>query len=282
MSRWASKIPGVAHSQRAYITFLNKLRADSFDAMANSLGRRGKITIEEAQAISNFINVATGRGEMGTAKGAVFLNTIFFAPRLAVSRFQMLAGQPLYRGNARARSLIAQEYARFLAGASVVYSLGSFAGAKIETDPRSSDFLKMRFGETRLDPLGGLIQATVFMSRMASGKTKLTGSGKLKPARTLDTIGNFLRNKAAPVPGAIADARDILTGQKPPAGHPQTLREIARGFVLPMSADDLLAALQEQGVPKGVALGILSLFGMGLQTHEREAAKKAIPTVPTR
>src|SRR6185436_8004561 len=64
MSRWADKIPLVAASQRAYVTFLNKLRADSFDAMANGLARNKELTEVEAKAIANFVNVATGRGNL--------------------------------------------------------------------------------------------------------------------------------------------------------------------------------------------------------------------------
>ena len=50
MSRWAEKIPGIGASQRAYVTFLNRLRADSFDAMVEKLGKKGQVTLEEARA----------------------------------------------------------------------------------------------------------------------------------------------------------------------------------------------------------------------------------------
>ena len=123
MSRFAEKIPGVGASQRAYTTFLNKLRSDSFDAMAAKLTATGKPTIGEAKLISNFINVATGRGKIGVHDNvAVGANAVFFAPRYVASRFQLLAGQPIWSSIAKygdtgaARKLIAAEYARFLAG----------------------------------------------------------------------------------------------------------------------------------------------------------------------
>ena len=118
MSRWAGKIPIVAGSERAYTTFLNKLRADSFDAMIKTLGRGGhEITLKESKAIANYINVATGRGNLdGVAKAAANLNTIFFAPRYVASRFQLMLGEPLYGGTAATRRMIALEYGRALTG----------------------------------------------------------------------------------------------------------------------------------------------------------------------
>lgn len=274
MSRWADKIPGVGASQRAYTTFLNRLRADSFDAMAASLGRGGKVTLEEARAISNFINVATGRGDLGRANAAATtLNTVFFAPKYAASRFQLLAGQPLYRGNARTRQLIAKEYAKFLIGATVIYALARMAGSdNLETDPRSSDFGKIRFGDTRVDPLAGLQQVTVLGSRIATGESK-GGTGKVNPIRgdvpfakgdASANIGRFLRTKLSP---AIGTGLDLAAGRNV-VGEKVTPASAAVNLVTPLTFRDIYDLMQEQGVPRGTALTILSLFGMGVQTYD--------------
>lgn len=274
MSRWADKIPIVAGSQRAYVTFLNKLRADSFDAMANSLARTSELTPVEAKAIANFVNVATGRGNFGMKDNAlVGLNTVFFAPRYVASRFQLLVGQPLYVGTARTRSLIAAEYARYLAGIAIVYGLATLDGAEIEQDPRSSDFGKLRYGDTRIDPLSGLAQVTVLMSRLATGETK-TLKGKIVPIRgaevpfgsgnSADVMARFLRTKLAPVPGQIVN---ILSG-KDVVGQPVTSESVAEGLLVPLAFQDIYNAMIEQGIPRGTAFAILSLFGFGLQTYE--------------
>lgn len=273
MSRWADKIPLVAGSQRAYVTFLNKLRADSFDAMVNSLSRSGEVTPTEANAIANFINVATGRGKVGATENAlVGLNTVFFAPRYVASRFQLIAGQPLYGGTARTRTLVAQEYARYLIGLGVVYGLAQIDGAEVEPDSRSSDFGKLKYGNTRLDPLSGLAQSTVLLSRLVTGETKTT-DGKALPSRTVDTIGNFMRSKLAPFPGAALDTRELLLGQKTPHGHPKSLEEIPVNLATPLAFRDIYNAMQEQGVPRGTAFALLSLLGMSLQNHEEQQNK---------
>lgn len=279
MSRWAKKIPVVAGSERAYVTFLNKIRADSFDSMYKNLGGKERVSPVEAKAIANFVNVTTGRGNMGgAAQAAVALNTAFFAPRYVVSRFQTLLGQPMYGGTMRTRFAVAKEYARFLAGAATVYALAKGAGATVETDPRSSDFGKLKFGNTRVDPLAGLSQTTVLMSRLGAGETK-TGAGKIVPIRgdkvpygtgnSADVIARFLRTKLSP---AIGGAVDLLAG-KNVVGQPVTAASTAKQMVIPLSFGDIAAAMKEQGVERGTALAILALFGMGVNNYAPKQPK---------
>jgi len=298
MSRWVDKIPKlsenmgiagkialspitipgkvVASSQRAYVTFLNKLRADSFDAMSNSLARDGKeLTPTEVNAIANFVNVATGRGNLGMKENAlVGLNTVFFAPRYVASRFQLLAGQPLYRGSARTRTLMAKEYGRFLAGAAVVYGLAQMDGATIEQDPRSADFGKLRYGNTRIDPMAGLLQNTVLLSRLGSGETK-TSKGNIVPIRgpkvpygapnAADVTARFLRSKLSP---AIGTGLNLLTG-KDVVGQPVTPESTASNLLVPLSLQDIYSTMREQGIERGTIFALLSIFGMGLQNYEQ-------------
>lgn len=280
MSRWAGKIPVVAGTQRAYSTFLNKLRADSFDALAATLVRRtGELTPERARDIASYVNVATGRGSFGVKHDAalVFLNTTFFAPRWVASRFQLLLGQPLWRPIARRdwamTRLIGEEYGKFLIGMAVIYGLSQMAGAEVEWDSRSSDFGKLRFGETRVDLMAGLQQQTVLLSRLYSGENKRL-SGKVVPIRgsdipfgspnTASVAGRFLRTKLAPIPGA---ALDVATGQDV-VNQPVTLSSELLEMSVPLTYRDIYKALVEQGVPSGTALALLAIFGAGVQTYE--------------
>ena len=234
----------------------------------------------ELDAIANYINVATGRGNLGKASAAAeTLATVFFSPRLAVSRFQLLAGQPLYRGSAATRALIATEYAKTLAGLAVFYGLANLTGAETEDDPRSADFGKLRFDNTRIDPLMGLSQNTVLLSRLTLGETKSAG-GRVTPTRgnvpygtstSADLIARFLRTKLSPVVGAGVD---IATG-KNVVGEPVTPKAVAANLVTPLSFRDIYDVMLEQGVPAGVAIGVLSAFGMGVQNYQDKRSTAA-------
>lgn len=314
-TRWLNKVPWiigggiVRGSGRSYTIMLNRIRADSFDAMVAALSKDGSNpTKEEGEAIANYINVATGRGKVGTSNNAgEVLNTVFFAPRLVASRFQLLAGQPLYGGTARTRKMIAQEYARFLIGVGIATTLAAMMKDEddetptIVFDPRSADFGKVRFGNTYLDPLAGLAQVTVFLSRIATGETvapsglkplratytltdlrralgedltphKLSKDGKLPYGASTsgNVIWRFLRSKLAPVPGAVVNT---LESQNM-IGEPVTPGETAISLVTPMSVGNIADVMEEQGITRGTAITLLGLLGMGVQYRKpKEKAK---------
>ncbi len=308
MGRIAPHIPGIRLSERAYITFLNKLRADTFDLLCNRLVEP---TVQDRQAIANYINVATGRGPLtffgyNFESAAVPLANILFSPRLAYSRFQYLLGQPFFKGTARTRKLILEEYVRSLIGAGTFYGSVAMAAAYlfddkdkykpyIETNSRSSNFGKIKIGNTWIDPLAGLSQSTVLLSRLITGKTK-AGTGELVSLRgedkpwtgsgEWDVITHFLRGKLAPGAGT---AIDVITGEnivgEPISLNPTYAVENIKGtfkqqkgrekepifapytMVVPLSMRDIYDAMQDQGVAKGSALSLLILLGMGSSTY---------------
>ncbi len=279
-ARLLDKIPGVAASNRAYTTLLNLVRADYFDTLWAGLTKSGEATFEEAKIITNFNKVSTGRGSLGALERAALpLNTVFFAPRYVASRFQLLVGQPFFGGNARTRKLIAKEYARYLIGMSMIYAIGSWAGGDVEFDPRSPDFGKIRFGKTRLDPLSGISQVTVLLSRVISGKIKSSTTGEITPLRgekvpygrggTAEVVGRFLRSKLSPMFGKTLD---IAAGENV-IGEKVTLKGTVVELTVPMTWRDILEVMQEQGLPRATAISILGIFGMGIQTYGSQIKK---------
>jgi len=312
-------------SGRAYGTVLNKLRADTFDAMVATLSRDGQApTMDEAKAIANYVNVATGRGNPGRMKQfASDLNTVFFAPRLVLSRFQFLTGQPLYGGTARTRALVAQEYARYLTGMSLVYGLGYLwhhaqdedkdeERPFIETDPRSTMFGRMRFGDTYLDPLSGLGGITTFLSRLATGETKSSGGGDINPLRDQGRLTNALygagqaldragfNELAARFPDApnydrlkygdpteqdtmasflrskLAPVPGAVVSSvvgKDPTGQSTDPGQQAAGLIAPMSLGNIADVMRANGTGTGLALNALQLLGMGTTVTDRATYK---------
>lgn len=278
-SRLAQSIPGVAASERNFTTFMNATRANAFSKIVDSF-YKGDVPISDAKIIANYVNIATGRGELGSlAHAANALSLGLFSPRLWASRLQLLTGQPLWTSkggiNPKARAIVATEYVRSIGGILAILALGAAAGATVEKDPRSSDFGKMRFGNTRLDPWAGLAQNAVFLSREATGETKTLG-GEVKSIRGAglktdgaDVLFDFLRSKEAPIPGAITN---ILAGQDA-VGNPTTPKSMAQGMLMPMIFGDVAQTLHEQGLPKGLIISALGAMGMGVQNFVSSARK---------
>jgi len=109
--------------------------------------------------------------------------------------------------------------------------------------------------------------------KRASGEiVELTGQDrKISDPSWMDTLGRFLRSKLSPVLGTVMD---IGAGENV-IGEPVTpATALVRG-VIPLSISEIDETMQEQGIPKGVALQLLSLFGVGLQTYEPRQSKSS-------
>ncbi len=285
MSRWAEKVPGVKQSERAYNTGLNYIRGTRANAMIEGLARNGSVTLDEARVIANYVNVATGRGnlyQMETA--AQGLAQIFFSPRYWASRIELATGQPLWagkwQGTGRARLAVAKEYAKFMLGMTAFVGLGVLAGGVLGLDPRSTDFLKLKFGDMRIDPFMGISQNLVLASRLYSGKTvnqegktsDLSGPGhKYGSTDQGDLILRFIRSKLAPGPAA---AINLIT-RKDMQGQPTSIPGEIKRMVVPMPFSDVYDAIKSDGVTGGVAAGLAALLGLGVQTYSNDAPTPA-------
>lgn len=279
----------VAASARAYTTFLNGMRFKLFKLMVENLGKGGQVTLDEAKVIAHYINVATGRADLGKYNQVLAnMSTVFFAPRYVLSRFQYFA-MPFYllpssKVSGRVKKAIALEYARYATG------LGIFLGAAValgsllfddddddekptvELDPRSSDFMKIKIGETRIDPLSGFSQTVAFVSQVALGRKKsvngeiqdLRGEGhKFGQPDTWSVMADFGRKKFAPIPSAVTN---VITGENV-IGEKVTALTAARDLFVPLSLSEISDTMQARGVPAGSAITILSLLGMGGGTY---------------
>lgn len=268
-------------SQRGYVTYLNKVRFDYFKSLLATLRKGREPTLDEARAVATMVNVFTGRGGPRDSHNLALANAAFFSPRLWLSRVQFLAGpltgfQTTGGGSLRTRLLMAKEYARFFSGTALLYAIGLAAGATIEDDPRSSDFGKMRWGNTRLDPMGGLLQNVTLAERLRTGERKNPIDAEEKPGQIERsdvgrTFWHFLRTKFAPIPGAgfsTLEAHHSKKGKDIFGNKTSALKE-AGGLVTPLSIRDVYKVMTtDLGIEKKAALTILSLFGMGLRVHD--------------
>jgi hypothetical protein len=264
----AHKIPGIKHfvefSDRGMTAFLNVLRADAFDAISEGMARNGEPTMEEARRIASYVNVGSGRGDFSGDRSRTLadLAAVFWSPRYVLSRFQWIFGQPLYGGTAATRKAIGKEYAKTLTAIAIIYLLAD------ELDLLEDG--KIKVGDTRLDPFGGLVQTAKFTHRSAKGIKETVhswfGGPEHKPTYAeRRQMEQFLRSKLSPGPGMLYDlklGRDYNDDKVTP-------KSLAKNFA-PLSLRDISRATEEQGVPAGVALWLVSLFGVGMQTYNKK------------
>ena len=277
----------VAPSARSYTTFLNSMRFRVFKYMVSNLGAGGEVTIDEAKVIASYVNAATGRAELGKFnQAAANLNTVFFAPRYVASRFQYLA-MPFYllpstKVSGRVKKMIAMEYARHVMGLTAFLGLSVALASlltddeeekpTVEFDPRSSDFMKLKIGDTRIDPMAGLSQTVTLIGQMATGQKKglrgdikdLYGENRKFGDPDLWDVGTgFLRKKLAPIPGAIVDLRvgENVIGEK------ETVLSATTDLFVPLSFQEAGETMKARGLVGGSVVTALSLLGMGGGTY---------------
>lgn len=279
MSDWAEKIPvagkGIHMSNRAYVGFLNKLRADTFNQLieqGRNLGYNFDHDTKALKDIANFVNTATGRGSLGRfAQAGPFLNSIFFAPRLIASRFNTLFNPMYYM---KAEPFVRREQMKsFISmgiAATTVLSLAKASGASVSMDPQSPDFLKIKIGHTRLDVLGGYQQYMRLFSQLVKWSYKMEQGHKPKfGERTAgDDIVTFLRNKLNPT---VSFGADFFYG-KDATGKKFNAKDETISRFIPLFIQDFTDAYKDSGI-KGAALAAPGLFGVGVQTYEKRKPK---------
>jgi hypothetical protein len=269
----------------AYEKYVSGLSDDGFSSIDEALSSvkgaqkniadeiiKNSVSQKELEAIANYVNVATGRGDIGSLqKYAEELSTVFFAPKLTASRWQFLLGQPLAAGSARTRMIISGEYGKYLAGLATLYGLAQLSGAEVSWDMRSNDFGVIRYGQNRINPLSGLGKHAIFAGRIISGQF-VGASGKAESIyddkgrnNWDDVTGRYIRSTLAPLYGTaytLAKGRGI-------DGKPYKAKDIPYDL-LPLSARDIYEQYRSNGIGAATAMSLISLHGGGIDTYEKK------------
>ena len=280
MSRIAEKIPGIAQSERAFTTFLNQQRREVFSIQAQKWIKRGitpKNNSKAFQDYAKFVNHATGRGSLETLQpGALTaLNATFFSPRFQVSRVQVVGDLVSPKTTLLARKVIARDLAEFYVTGMGIMAMAKMGGAEVETDPRSSDFGKIKVGNTRYNYWGAFQPMASLAGRIYSGEIKSTGTGKIKKKERIslgidNTIVQFLRTKLSPVAGR---GFDVLVGEtflgEPVELTAEFLGKTAFESLVPLFMQDSTDAWRFQGADAQFPISAgLAALGIGVQTWE--------------
>ncbi len=266
MSRFTAKIPWVRMSERAYVTFLNKLRMDTFAYYARQLASQDAGP-ERYKAMAQFVNWATGRGTIPLRgeRAAAVLNATFFAPRFVASRIELptllISRDPLVRKAAW------RNMAGTVGVGLTTLGLMKLAGAEVELDPRSTDFGKGRFGGTRFDFWGGFQQYARYMTQLITAQRK-TARGEITDAQRRDIAVRFLESKEGPIAGLITAMLEgkTFTGVKVAPTKEFAQQQLASFFV-PMVMQDMYDAAKEHGLV-GLAIAAPASTGVGVLTYE--------------
>jgi len=294
-SHLAEKIPVwgkvVQGSERAYVGFLNKLRFDTFNNMLEQAKKLGHDIDDPdiAAGISRYINVMTGRGGLGNLeKNVKELNNVLYSPGLISSRLQILsapvqsiAGKGFIADlPAGMRMEAVKSYVGIIGFNSAALTTAAIAGKNVNLDPLSSDFLKLKDGDTRLDFAGGLSQyivagaRAIMRQRTTSGENGVTRDLKGQGNTPLDNDVTFVMNKMHPTLTLLLDQQRGKTT----VGEPFEWQKGIIDRLTPMGFPDIAATLKEHGSDPGVMYSVLGLIGASLSNYHSKSDDKPEPT----
>lgn len=302
VSRWIEKIPLakqlVGASERAYTSYLNKLRFDSFKQISNKFLQEGlnpKVDKKVFNDLAEMVNIFTGRGNLGSlGRISNELNAAFFSPRLVASRIQALNPAWYIKQSPQVRKESIRSLAQFAGTVMTVAGLASLNDdLQVELDPRSSDFLKIRFGDTRWDIAGGFQQFIRLFAQIATSQRKRLSTGEIQQLAGIgpkkefpfvetkeagfpfesqaDVAVRFLRGKLSPGVGLLVD---LLYGQNVVGVEPKLSQETIENIV-PFYIQDIARVYQEMGPDALFKVGVPAFFGVGIQHFEERGSRRA-------
>lgn len=287
-SHYAESIPGagrlVRASNYAFTGLANSLRANEFYAQISHAREAGiPLTQKLVNDLAEVINTGTGRGTVKALEPHMkTLSTALFAPRLIASRVQMFNPYRYWKLEPLARKEALRQLMSLSAFGVGILTMAKAAGADVGVDPRSSDFGKVKIGDTRLDFFGGHTQYIRLGYQLApfvggetvsslSGRTSTLGTGYGKKSRK-DIIQKFLENKANPV---VSFATTMIAGQDAvgnPIDSPQAAGKEVISRFLPLVYQDVADMATHKGVNPLIG-GPLAIAGVGTQTYGKQDIK---------
>ncbi len=289
LSGFSDNIPVIRNSQRAFVTLLNKLRMDVMDDMIGLIESSGRAATEvELDDAARFINNATGRGPLPVPQDvAAIFNGVFFSSKLFTSRIALPFSVISRSGTIRKK--VAKDLVKAVGTIMTMEMVLKYSGAaEVESDPRSSDFGKMKFGKLRIDPWMGFQKIARLVAQLSTGDRKSVGTGGITHSdflsrETLDTVATFLRAMLHPSAGAVVstlDGEDFLGDdfseafKQPFLGKgvqtPSDLLDIRKNPVVNgtvfLFVQDMMDAIAEQGFVSGLGAGTAGFIGFGAST----------------
>ena len=265
-------------SQSAFNGAALRMRADYADYLIKKAEDFGVDTLnkEEALGLGRLANSMTGRGNVPLTEGqGRVVNATLFSVRFLKSNIDTLTAHMFDSKVSRfAKREAAINLVKIIGTtASILYTADQLYPGSVDWDSRSSDFGKIRIGDTRFDITGGMSSLAVLASRLVtmSSKSSTTGkvtklnSGKFGARTGLDVLEQFAEGKLSPLAGA---GRDFLKGEDFEGNKP-TIPSSVINLVTPISFSTFQDLKKNPNAADLLLSMILESLGISANTYSK-------------
>jgi len=278
-SQLPEKIPGVKRlfkaSESAYTGFLHRQRADVFDKYVEVAKKQGvNLDDNQLQSMGKLVNALTGRGHLGGLEPAAnTVNSIFFSPRSVKANIDTLTAHQFQKGTtAFVRKQAAKNLVKVVTGTAAVMAIANLVRpGSVEFDPRSSDFGKIKVGNTRFDLTGGMSSIASLAARLASQSSKSSTTGGISKLNSgygsqtgVDVISNFLENKLSPAASVV---KEVFLNHKDFNGNPVTVGGTLNNALTPLPIANAVELSKEKNGANVLVGALADAFGIAANTY---------------
>lgn len=251
-----------------------RMRIESYKILRNIAEKNGvEWSTTQIEDIGKLVNSMTARGYQG--EGDKLVRLVMWAPKMLVADWNVLTAHTLGTG-------LETSFARKQAGYNLIKVISSYAAVMMianavkdgsaETNPTSSDFGKIKAGNTRFGFTGSKSALIVLASRMVTNSLKSTTTGKTKKLgegykadNRFDILVNFITGKANPPARAIIDwARGLNFDFEKP-----TVLSTLEQTTVPISIQNAIDLKDETSVQAVLGV-ILDVVGINTSTYKKK------------
>ena len=263
-------------SEVAFTNTALRMRVDTFDLLLDIAKKNGaEINDIQIKAIGDVVNSATARAHIGEAR---VTSLVLWAPRMMWANVNVLTA---HFGGAGLKTSFARQQARInlmkivASTATVAAVLNALDPGSTEINPLSTDFMKYKKGNTRIDLTGGSGSYITLVARMLTQQTKNAQTKIIKDLNTgkygdtsVFSVGiDFLANKTTPLvrQGIYWSKGKNFEGKKP------TLASTATDLVTPIPVKNFIENFlgdYPENTPIAIFGSMVDVVGVNANTYQ--------------
>ncbi len=266
----------------AFNGFQLRNRADTFDrflSFAEWAGKDLSTNSDEIKGMGQLVNDLTSRGSLGKFEPvADLVNGPFFSLRKARATFDRLFLYQNFKQGGFVRGIgILSALQQIAVIASVLAIADHFKPGSVEKDPTSSDYGKIKIGDTRFDTTQGASSYITLAMRAITGNIKSSTSDNITQLNT-GKVGSkdktalfidFAQNKLSPFFQQLI----YLINQRDRSGNAPTVNSVIKGLYTPLGLQNATDVISNPDAANIIATSIADFFGLNNNTYVGSNAK---------